>query len=408
MRLPLLLAWRFLKSSHEKSISAMLRICFISIVIGTGSLTLIAAIMNGFEQATHKKLQGIHADITISAGGKNINYAKLSELLKKDYGKTIKASSPTSMYHVMLETQVKAEPYDLEKSVESTICLLKAIDPETEPLVTTLGSMFTNPNTWELLDGTGICIGQSLAERLNLTVGSEATLIYHTQDEEETLSKKKVKIVGLFKTGIHDYDEQILIASYEMVDSMYPHKVTQVSSKLYNQSEAPEVIKSLKKVLPLKIRSWKDLYLPLVAALTLEKYAMWLILSLVTLVASLTIVSLLYMYATHKRTDIALLTSTGMPSRDLKKVFLFIAGILTFSATACGILLAALGTWLLQTFPFITLPDVYYVSHLPAELTGSIIISVVLVALIISIVAGLFPHARSNSMSISELLKGML
>ncbi len=408
MRLPLLLAWRFLKSSHEKSISAMLRICFISIVIGTGSLTLIAAIMNGFEQATHKKLQGIHADITISAGGKNINYAKLSELLKKDYGKTIKASSPTSMYHVMLETQVEAEPYALEQTVESTICLLKAIDPETEPQVTTLGSMFTNPNTWELLDGTGICIGQSLANRLNLRVGSEATLIYHTQDEEETISKKKVKIVGLFKTGIHDYDEQVLIASYEMVDSMYPHKVTQVSCTLYNQWEAPEVITSLKKAVPLEIRSWKDLYLPLVAALTLEKYAMWLILSLVTLVASLTIVSLLYMYATHKRTDIALLTSMGMPSRDLKKVFLFIAGILTFSATACGILLAALGTWLLQTFPFITLPDVYYVSHLPAELTGSIIVSVLLIALIISIVAGLFPHARSKSLPLSEDLKGML
>ncbi len=399
MRLPLLLAWRFLKSSHEKSINTMLRICFVSIVIGTGSLTLIAAVMNGFEQATHKKLQGVHADITISANGKNINYQKIAELLKKNYGDTIKASSPSSMYHVMLETSN-------EQTLESSICLLRAIDPEKEPLVTTLGSMFDDAHLWNNLNKTGIGIGRSLAKRLNLSVGSDVTLVYHTH--EDTILKKKVTVAGLFKTGIHDYDEQVLITSYDLVDTMYPHRVSQISCTLADPSKAPQVISSLKEQLSLEVNSWKDLYAPLVAALTLEKYAMWLILLLVTLVASLTIVSLLYMYATHKRTDIALLTSMGMPSSDLKKLFLCISGILTFSATACGIMLALVGTWVLQTFPFITLPDVYYVTHLPAELDLPIIVSVIVVALIISLCAGLFPNTQIKSMRISDVLKGMM
>ena len=372
----------------------MVSICFVSIVIGTGSLTLIAAVMNGFEQATHKKLQGVHADITISAGGKTINYEKLAEFLKKDYANTIKASSPSSTYHVMIETQS-------EQTYESSICALRAIDPESESLVST----FADSTIWEALKTNGIAIGQSLAKRLNITVGSEVTLIYHTQ--EDTVHKLLVTAASIFKTGIHDFDEQVLIASYDLIDTMYPHKVSEVSCSLVDHSKAAQVISSLQQHLSLEIHSWKDLYAPLVAALTLEKYAMWVILLLVTLVASLTIVSLLFMYRTHKRADIALLTSMGMPKKDLKNVFLCISGMLTFSATLCGIALAALGTLLLQTFPFISLPDVYYVTHLPAELDLQIIGFVLMIALLVSFCAGLFPTIHSTSRPVSDDLKGI-
>ncbi len=399
MRLPLLLAWRFLKSSHEKSISTMLRICFVSIVIGTGSLTLIAAIMNGFEQATHKKLQGIHADVTISAQGKTIDFPKLQNYLATAYQDQIAAASPSSLHHVMLEVPLSKDTY------ESSICVLKAVEPSLEKDVSHLNNYFCAGTTWASLDH-GIFMGERLARQLNLVIGSLVTLLYHTQDD--TILKIKVPVTGMFNTGIHDLDEQVIIGSYELVDTLFPHTATEVSCSLAAAAHEEITIQSLRDDLSLEVHSWKDRYTPLVAALTLEKYAMWVILLLVTLVASLTMVSLLYMYGTHKKTDIALLASQGMAASDLRMLFVAIATFITFSATITGVLLALFGTWILATYPFITLPDVYYVSHLPAQLNGTILVSVMGIALVISIGAGIFPNARITMSQLSSLLKGMV
>ena len=413
MQLPLLLAYRFLKSaSSEQSISTMLKICFISIVISTGSLTLIASIMNGFEAETHKKLQGVHADLMIHSHQGSINYEKLSTVLRTEYADTIKASSPTSIHHVILETRVQTleEPYGTS---ETSICLLKAIDPVTEPQVSTVGDMITqgSGDPWQSLDEESIFIGEALAKRLKVSVGSQVTLLYQsdasTSQDEVSLERKKVIIAALFKTGIHDFDEQVIIAPFSLVDELYSHEITHVALSLQNPRQTSRIKASLQKRLHLEVYSWKDLYPPLVSALTLEKYAMWFILMLVTLVASLTIIALLYMYTKHKEADIALLKAMGMANNELKKIFLCIAGLITLGATLVGIALATVGTLLLQRFPFITLPDVYYVTHLPAQLDITIIFAVLIFACIVSLCAGLFPNSTLKSMRITEILKGL-
>lgn len=421
MNLPLLLAWRFLKSSsQERSISTMLRICFISIVIGTGSLTLIAAIMKGFEQATHKKLQGVHADLIIHASGAHINYKKLSKVLEGDFKDTVTASSPMSVNHVMIQST--SQNLEEQHSVtETSICLLKAIDPATEHLVSALGDMIIKNDSdpqnrdpldrdpWDLKDDK-ILIGAPLALHLGLHVGSSVTLIYQSDQSGDAtmLERKQVTIGGLFKTGIHDFDEQILIAPFALVNKLYQERVSHVSLSLKDQSQAEQTKEALRKRLQLEVYSWKDLYPPLVSALTLEKYAMWIILMLVTLVASLTILALLYMYAQHKQTDIALLKAMGIQDSDVRNIFVWIAVLVTWSATLVGIAFAVLGTWLLQTFPFIKLPDVYYVSHLPASLDMTIVGSVILFAGIVSLCAGLFPHRSLRDMQVSHVLKGLI
>ena len=95
------------------------------------------------------------------------------------------------------------------------------------------------------------------------------------------------------------------------------------------------------------------------------------------------------MYTKHKIIDIALLKSLGMSNGTIRELFLWIATLITCTATLCGVTLAAFCTWLLNTYPFIKLPDVYYVSHLPATLDLVIIASVALFALFVSLCAGL-------------------
>jgi len=408
MYLPLLIALRFLKSSTtERSISAMVSICFISIVIGTGSLTLIASIMNGFEHATHKKLQGIHSDLMIFSD-ESIDYPKLENVLINEFSHEIVASAPSALHHVMLQN-VKDQTTG---TLESSFCLLRAIDPQAELRVSTLEHMilsgFHTPIT--ALTTSQIIIGYALAEKLKLEPGSRATLIYQQEQIDSTqqlrFGQKKVIVASLFKTGMYEFDEQLIMAPFSLVDTLFDHRVTQVSLALRNRRHETNLKTELSKRFSLEVTSWKDLYPQLVSALTLEKYAMWFILLLVTCVASLTVVALLFMFTRHKQADIALLKAMGMTDSALQKVFLFIAYLITLSATLCGIVVAASITWLLNTYPFIKLPDVYYTAYLPASLDFAIIGAMLAFAALVSFCAGLFPYNSVKSMRIAQILKG--
>ena len=410
MQVPLLLAFRYLRSAtHEQTVSTMLKICFFSIMFCTGSLALIASIMKGFESATHKKLQGVHADLVIYTPQGSIDYPRLSRFLQKKYGHAILASSPSRTEHVIMQTAA-----DQEGIVETAICILKAIDPETEPLVSTFSEIIVdqiNSSTsspWKHLTSKSIFIGQALAKRLHIAVGSSVTLFYQPQAADDShLKKKKVVVAGLVKSGIHDYDEQIILAPFSLANQLYPERVTHVALSLVQPRDTQKLTKELKDVLSLDVYSWKDLYPPLVSALTLEKYAMWIILMLVTLIASLTIVALIYLYTMHKQLDIALLKAHGMSNNDLRQLFLWIASTITFTATTCGLLIAAGGVWILRTYPFIKLPDVYFVTHLPATMDLSIILGVYGIAFLVSLFSGLFPNTAVKTMNVARVLKGM-
>ncbi len=428
MPLSLLLALRFLRSSsQEKTISVMIKICFFSILIGTCALTLVAAIMNGFEEATSKKLQGIHSDITINAYDQAIDYEKLKKVLDTEYANTIQAASPTSINQIIIQTSSN-------ETQAYTICLLKAVDPAQEQKVSKLASMITtsggggiNNDTsihktsgkkssggaggvWDLLSGDAIFIGEALAEQLHVKVGDRVTLLYPEQgalSHKVALEEKEVTVGALFKTGIHDFDEHVIVASFGLARQLYPSPISQVSITLKDPRQEQAVIESLKKRLSLSVVSWKDLYPSLVSALLLEKYVMLFILLLVTLVASLNIISLLFMYVAQKRTEIAILKTMGMTDRSLMSIFMILSACVSLTATTCGILLALFATFLLNRFPFIELPDVYYVTHLPATLSAPILCSIVILALIVSIIAALVPARKIKTMMVAQILKSI-
>lgn len=396
----------------------MIKICFFSILIGTCALTLVAAIMNGFEQATGKKLQGIHSDITINADDKAIDYQKLKKVLETEYADTIQAMSPTSMNQVIIQSSAKEAP-------DYTICLLKAIDPLEEQKTSVLPSLITQPaqsspsgdsaNPWQLLNGDAIFMGEALANHLHVKVGDSLTLLYPDQDASNgdirsrkvVLEEKEVTIGALFKTGIHDFDEHIIIASFALARQLYPAPISQVTIMLKDPRQERPIIESLKKRLSLNVLSWKDLYPSLVSAIILEKYAMLFVLILVTLVASLNIISLLFMYVTQKRTEIAILKTMGMTDASLISIFVILSCCISLTATTCGIFLASFITYLLNKFPFIELPDVYYVSHLPAALDARILCSVVILAFLVSLIAALLPARKIKTMIVAHILKGI-
>jgi ABC-type lipoprotein release transport system permease subunit len=166
------------------------------------------------------------------------------------------------------------------------------------------------------------------------------------------------------------------------------------------------VIKKLQKRLPhLNVYTWKDQYPALVSSLKLEKYVMFLILALITLVASMNMISLLFMQIQHKRRDIAIFRAMGMSSKIIRSIFLRMGLLITSIASICGLMLAACAGYALERYPCIELPDVYYISYIPARMDLEIFLAVFVVTMIIGFCATWFPAQRSRRINISNILR---
>ncbi|NDC43116.1 MAG: ABC transporter permease [Chitinophagia bacterium] len=153
------------------------------------------------------------------------------------------------------------------------------------------------------------------------------------------------------------------------------------------------------------VRSWQELYPALVASLKLEKYVMFLVIALITLVASMNMVSLLFMQIQQKRRDIAIFQAMGMPHTMIREIFLYIGLFITLIASTLGLLAAGIVGTLLERYPCIQLPDVYYISYLPARLDAEIFIMVFVVTLLIGFVATWLPAYRTRSIKIAQVLR---
>ena len=405
---PLFLARRFLQSSgQEKNISTMIKVCFTGIMIGTFSLTLVVAIMNGFESATHEKLQGIHSDIIIKAHGAPIAYDKVRTVLLSEFKQTIKAVSPYALGHAMIQAP---DSHDI-----SQLVTIIGMDPATDSQVSSLANTIITPknssNTLEdLLAHDNLLIGQILAQELDIHPGGPVTLLF-TPDQESadgtiTLDTIKAHVGQVFKTGIDEFDTHAVFCSLQFFEKIFGDaEISSLGIKLQPGVTPHRVIPVLKERLGLDVFSWKDMYPALVAALLLEKYAMFFILGLITLVASMNIISLLFMYITQKRSDIAILKAMGMSDSAITHIFVILGMTLALSATIIGILGAAVVSWLLETYPFISLPDVYYVSHLPAKISWPIVAAVLAVVTLLSFIATWLPARQIRRMSITSILK---
>ena len=348
MYLSWFMAKRFLRvASSENNIKSMLRICFFSIFIGTFALALVAAIMNGFEKETYKKLQGINADLIIRSR-QPLDFEKIKNILESKFSKSIKAITPSGMHQLILRN---------DETELTNLVAIKAIDPNTISNVTTLlDSISQNPeDIKKLLEDKNILLGTGLSQQLDSKVGDPISLLFAQEEKisrnKVTLDNEKANVSGVFKTGIDEFDNNIVVMSLNLFNSIFPDLgITTIELKLNPNVDGEKLKIELQNLLDLNIFSWKDLYPPLVAALVLEKYAMIFILALITLVASMNLISLLFMYITQKRVNIAILKSMGMKQKDITAIFIIIGMSLSLMACFAGLSLSWVAVYILNKY----------------------------------------------------------
>lgn len=398
------LAWRYIRGSyHNTTVSTLTKVCFFAIAISTFSLTIELFIMNGFDKALTEKMQSIYPNIILEAPEENsFDFNVIQKKLLSSYPQYIEACAPQHNKRIVIQSY---------GSNSTSAIYFKAVDPLLESSVSSLQEKIVNHTSLqEALGDDKVIIGTALADFLNVTVGDTLTLLFTQDDEFNTqhidFTSRTVTIGGLLKTGIVQYDKYLLVGSHHLMHTLiHEDLITEIGIKLKKGINDTTFMNILEKDFKTKVNSWKTLYPALVSASELEKYVMFILLTIIILIATTNLIALLFVYINNKKRDIAILQTLGMTKQHITILFTNVGLIITLIATTFGIATAFIVGYLLKIYPFITLPDCYYVTTLPIDLDISIACIVFSITLLISFIITFLTARTAQSISITTVLR---
>ncbi len=401
-----LLAHRYLlEATHQRTLNTMVKICFFSIAIATGALALTNCVMRGFEKATYQKLKNIHADIIVESFEEPIDPEFIAQFAQRN-------SKKIAAFSISKTAQALVTSSNTQRELPQAV-LIKGIDPSQEAHTTALESMIITSHKSKTLqsalDNKRIVIGNKLAQLLNVTIDDTLNLFFanefHSSSRKLTLENSTARIGGIFKTGIEEFDASMIIISLDFFDDLFDQEFPAAAIALSADVDAEQYIAQLRSQLPYQVHSWKDLYPAICDALRLEKYAMTTILSLIALVASMTIISLIFMLISHKQRDLAILLSMGCSVGALRFLFVTIAACISIPACLFGLFSAYCIGFIISNYSLIELPDVYYISHLPIELEPLNFLLIGIGVILLTLLASLLALRTLKDLQLSLLLR---
>ncbi|MBP1718782.1 MAG: lipoprotein-releasing transporter permease subunit, partial [Deltaproteobacteria bacterium] len=221
---------------------------------------------------------------------------------------------------------------------------------------------------------------------------------------------KKFRIVGIFDTGMYEYDTSMAYISLKSAQKFLAmgDTVSGLEVKVEDIYAVKKIGDRIRKDLgfPFWTKDWMQMNRSLFAALKLERIVMFIILVLIVLVAAFGIVSTLIMVVMEKNKDIAILKSMGATARSVMRIFIFEGLIIGFVGTLIGLFGGYVVCTLLAKYQFITLPsDVYYISRLPVKMNILDFVLVAISALGISFIATLYPSWQASRLDPAEALR---
>lgn len=394
MKTELFISWRYLVTKRkEKLLSLISFISVLGVAIGVMALIVVTAVMTGFDKDLRDKIVGNFSHITL-AGFKNID--------TKDYDSILKKIAPNP--HVIgISPNVQGQGLVKEGNRFFAVAL-RGISPKTETQVTKINKYIVS-GSLENLNDDGIIIGKELALFLGVKVDSRV-VIYSPLGKQHDL-----KVVGIFASGMYDYDMNLTFLSLKAAQEILGlgDTISNVSIKLDNLYLVDKVRADLSDALGYNysMKTWAEANQNFFAALKLEKLTMFIILTLIILVASFNIISTLIVLVVEKTKDIGILKSLGMSSGQIRNIFILEGGIIG----VLGTLLGAVGgiglCLLLKKYQFIKLPqDIYYIDRLPVsiELWPDIILTVA-AAMAITLISTIYPAGKAAGLKPVEALR---
>ena len=406
MSLELFVALRYLFSRRKQTFIYIISIMSIlGVAIGVGALVVVLGVYNGLTTDMRDKILGANAHAIVMSYIPSA-FENRSDIL--DRVRSVKGVTGATPF---IYTEVMLSAGGGVKGV-----VLRGIDPQSAPAVLSMLRQMRTGSAADLeREGTpGLIIGEELAKRLGLGMGSRVNLLSPSGQKTTSGYAPRVRpfeVVGIFKTGMFEYDSSLgfvtLGASRDVLGlpENYLSGIELTVDDVYKADKISTLV-STELGSPFYVRSWMEMNANLFAALKLEKIGMFILLAMVVLIGSFSIVTTLVMLVMEKTRDIAIIMSMGATSGMIRRIFMFQGTIIGVIGTLLGYALGLSLGWLLKRYQFIKLPEnVYTLDHLPIIITLSDVLIIGASAMLLCFLATLYPARQASRLQPAEALR---
>ena len=390
---------RFLKTRKQDSFLNIISIfSFIGISLGVAVLIIVMSVMNGFRSELINKIVGFNAHAVVKSLDEPIQTISHPKILKNIFSND-------------------GESVILNKNNTKGILLKGYFKEDFRELFIVNNKSFFGSND---LKSNSISIGKELSFNLNLDIGDQVTIMSPTgvQTIIGSLPKQEIfKIISIFDSGISDFNENVAFIHLETLEQFFDKNKDQRFLEIYFKD--PKDIEShknrLTKIYPKSfIYTWADLNKSLFSALKVERNVMFIILSLIIIVAAFNIISGLTILVKNKTRDIGILKSIGVQNSSIKKIFFLVGLVIGSSATLFGVFIGTIVSFYIENirsfissiFDISLFPqEIYFLSKMPSEINVQSIILISLCSILITIIVSIFPASRAASLDTVKTLK---
>ena len=401
-----LISIRNLKPKKKEGFLKIISIfSFLGITLGVAILIIVMSVMNGFKKDLTQKILGLNPHIVIQPNSFEIDSNYIS-ILKKNFDK------------ITLSRSYSGEGIAISNDKAKGV-ILKGIDKKEKNNIVFFDNFITQGNI-NSLNSNNVFIGSELAFNLNLKMGDSINLMTSSfvgTPLGNLPKQENFRVAGIFSTGFIEFDQNIIFLNIEDALSIFDkgNKDQNIEIYLSDPLKANSYKNKIQKINEnFFVYTWSDLNKSLFSALKVERNVMFIILSLIIVVAAFNIISGLTILIKNKTKEIAILKTLGLSNQSIKKTFFLTGLTIGLFATLSGIILGILFSiniekiriFLSKVFNLEFFPaDIYFLEELPYEINIYSVIVVFTISLLISVIASYLPANKISKMNTFRALR---
>ena len=400
------ITFRYLKTKKKDGFLNIISIfSFIGISLGVAVLIIVMSVMNGFRTELINKIVGFNAHVTVKPYGNSINIDKINNHELEKISEDLVFSN-------------SGEGIIITKEYTKGIVLRGYNEKDFIKLnVVTKGQFTGDANN---LNQNNISIGKELSFDLDLNIGDKISIMSPSGIETiiGNLPKQEVFIVSsIFESGLADFDSNIAFVNLDILDNFFDYKKEDRNLEIYlkNPSNITDVKIIVQKIFNDEfVYTWADMNSSLFSALKVERNVMFIILSLIIVVAAFNIISGLTILVKNKTRDIAILKSIGVLNKSITKIFFLVGVTIGTTATIFGIFLGVMFSFYIENireflssaFNISLFPEeIYFLSKMPTEINPTSILIISACSIGITIIVSIYPAIKASKLDPVQGLK---